>query len=102
MDAVALTAARNPARDRAGRRLAVAPGRRVVAQFLMQHWVSAQAERRPEATALVMDGVRMSYGELGAASNRLARTFRTAGCKRGEPRAPMLPKPPTANVSLMR
>src|SRR2546427_13144983 len=41
MDTVALAAARNPARDRAGRRLAVAPGRLVVAQFLMQRWVSA-------------------------------------------------------------
>ncbi len=67
----------------------------------MQHWVSAQAERRPEATALVMDGVRMSYGELDAASNRLARTLRTAGCERGDRVCLLLPKSPTAIVSLL-
>src|SRR5438132_5935201 len=101
MDTVALAAARNPARDRAGRRLAVALGRRVVAQLLMQRWVSAQAERRPEATAIVMDGVRLSYGELDTASNRLARTLRTAGCDRGDRVCLLLPKSPTAIVSLL-
>src|SRR5205809_5261356 len=101
MDTVALAAARNAARDRAGRRLAVALGRRVVAQVLMQRWVSAQAERRPEATAIVMDGVRLSYGELDAASNRLARTLRAAGCGRGDRVCLLLPKSPTAIVSLL-
>src|SRR5439155_647258 len=83
----------------AGRRLAVALGRRVVAQFLMQRWVSAQAERRPEATAIVMDGVRLSYAELDTASNRLARTLRTAGCDRGDRVCLLLPKSPAAIVS---
>src|SRR5207253_3664961 len=100
MDTVALTAARNPARDRAGRRLAVALGRRVVAQFLMQRWVSEQAERRPDATAVVMEGVRLSYGELDAASNRLARTLPAAGCDRGDRVCLPLPKSPAALVSL--
>ncbi len=40
----------------------------------MQRWVSAQAERRPEATAIVMDGARLSYAELDTASNRMALT----------------------------
>src|SRR5437879_3279023 len=101
MDAGALAAARNPARDRAGRCLAVAPGRRVVAQFLMQRWVNEQAERRPDATAVVMEGVRLSYGELDAASNRLARTLRAAGCDRGDRVCLLLPKSPTAIVSLL-
>ena len=67
----------------------------------MQRWVSAQAERRPEATAIVMDGVRLSYGELDAASNRLARTLRAAGCGRGDRVCLLLPKSPTAIVSLL-
>ena len=62
----------------------------------MQRWVSAQAERRPEATAIVMDGVRLSYAELDTASNRLARTLRTAGCDRGDRVCLLLPKSSSA------
>jgi len=67
----------------------------------MQRWVSEQAERRPDATAVVMEGIRLSYGELDAASNRLARTLRAAGCDRGDRVCLLLPKSPTAIVSLL-
>jgi len=39
---------------------------------LLQHGMEAQAQARPEATALVFGDKRMSYGALEQASNRLA------------------------------
>src|SRR5918999_3981388 len=51
---------------------------------LLQHFVTRQAERRAHATALVQGAERMSYGELDAASNRLARALREAGCRAGD------------------
>ncbi|MDQ3918632.1 MAG: AMP-binding protein, partial [Acidobacteriota bacterium] len=38
-----------------------------------------QAERAPDAVALVYEGERLSYGELNARANRLARRLRAAG-----------------------
>jgi non-ribosomal peptide synthetase component F len=42
---------------------------------LLQDLVARQAELRPEATALVYGAKRLSYGELDAAANRLARAL---------------------------
>ncbi|ROM69346.1 non-ribosomal peptide synthetase [Pseudomonas brassicacearum] len=39
----------------------------------------AQAERGPDAIALICDGQRLTYGQLNARSNRLARTLVAAG-----------------------
>ncbi|WP_339505384.1 non-ribosomal peptide synthase/polyketide synthase [Pseudomonas sp. RL_105y_Pfl2_101] len=39
----------------------------------------AQAQRSPDAIALICDGQRLSYGQLNARSNRLARTLVAAG-----------------------
>ncbi len=39
----------------------------------------AQARRSPDAPAVVMGGTRVSYGELDARANRLARRLRTSG-----------------------
>src|SRR6266576_2072293 len=49
------------------------PGHAMTA--LLQQWVTEQAERRPDATAVVMDGARMTYEELEASSNRLDCTY---------------------------
>jgi amino acid adenylation domain-containing protein len=51
---------------------------------LLQDYATRQAEQRPDATALVMGEVRMTYAELEEASNRLARLLREAGCRRGD------------------
>lgn len=58
----------------------------------LQVWASAQAERRPEATALVMDGERVSYGAFEALSNRIAHCLRAAGCENGDRVCLLLPK----------
>jgi len=58
---------------------------------LLHHWPAAQAERRPDAGALVLGETRVSYGELEAASNRLARLLGAVGCRPGERVALLLP-----------
>ncbi len=58
----------------------------------LQDWLTAQAERRPEACALVFNGQRTTYGELEQMSNRLARALKAAGCRRGDRVALLLPK----------
>ena len=68
---------------------------------LLQHALTAQADRRPEAVALVMDGARMTYAHLEAASNRLARMLRASGVQRGDRVALLLPKSPRAIVAIV-
>src|SRR3989449_9726086 len=68
---------------------------------LLQQWVMQQAERRPEATALMMAGDRLTYGQLDALSDQLARTLRAAGCGRGDRVCFLLPKSPLAIVSML-
>ena len=50
------------------------------------------AEARPEATALVFKGTRLTYRELEEASNRLARALKKAGCRRGDRVGLLMPK----------
>jgi amino acid adenylation domain-containing protein len=59
---------------------------------LLQEYVARQAQARPDATALAIGGERMTYGELEAASNRLARLLREAGCRQGDRVCLFLPK----------
>src|SRR5213596_1209811 len=75
------------------------PGHAMTA--LLQQWVTEQAERRPDATAVVMDGARMTYEELEASSNRLARTLKAAGCQQGDRVGLLLAKSPLAIVSMV-
>jgi amino acid adenylation domain-containing protein len=68
---------------------------------LLQQWVTEQAQRRPDATAVVMTAASLTYGQLEASSNQLARTLRAAGCDRGDRVCLLLPKSPLAIVSLL-
>jgi amino acid adenylation domain-containing protein len=68
---------------------------------LLQQWVTRQAERRPDATAVVMHGTRLTYEELEASSNRLARCLKAAGCAPGDRVGLLLPKSPLALVSMV-
>jgi amino acid adenylation domain-containing protein len=67
---------------------------------LLQDYVTRQAERRPEATALVMDET-LTYGELEQASNCLARLLREGGCSQGDRVCLFLPKSPYAIVGML-
>ena len=67
---------------------------------LLQDLASRQAERNPERTALVLGGERMTYGELEATSNRLARVLHGSGCRRGDRVHLLMPKSPMAIAAI--
>jgi amino acid adenylation domain-containing protein len=66
----------------------------------LQDWLVRQAERRPDACALVFNGKRASYGELDEASNRLSRALQAVGCRRGDRVALLLPKSIQAIIAM--
>ena len=66
----------------------------------LQDWLTTQAERRPEAPAILFRGQSTGYGALEQASNRLARALRAAGCIPGDRVALLLPKSPQALVAM--
>jgi amino acid adenylation domain-containing protein len=68
---------------------------------LLQDLVARQAERRPDATAIVYGAKRLSYGELDAAANRLARALVEAGCRKGDRVGFLYPKKPAAMVWML-
>jgi amino acid adenylation domain-containing protein len=67
---------------------------------LLQHDVTRQAERRPDAIAVSMDEA-LTYGELEQASNRLARLLLEAGCEPGDRVCLFLPKSPYTIVGML-
>jgi amino acid adenylation domain-containing protein len=68
---------------------------------LLQHYLRAQAQRRPQTAALV-DGARtLTFGELETASNRLAHALREAGCRGGDRVCICIPKSTTAIVATL-
>jgi len=68
---------------------------------LLQHWVREQAEHRPEAKALVMSDQVVTYGELEARTNQLARLLRAVGCRRGDRICFAIPKSPAAIIAIL-
>jgi amino acid adenylation domain-containing protein len=68
---------------------------------LLQHWVTAQAGRRPDAGALVFKGERLTYEALELGSNRLAHLLKDAGCARGDRVCLLTPKSPAAIVAIL-
>src|SRR5258708_6438134 len=69
--------------------------------MLLQQGVTAKAQARPEATALVFKGTRLTYAALEEASNRLARVLKEAGCRRGDRVGLLMPKMPAAIVAML-
>jgi amino acid adenylation domain-containing protein len=63
--------------------------------------VSAQAERRPGAIALVMGAERLTYGAVEETSNRLANLLVAEGLDPGDRVALFLPKCPLAVVGML-
>jgi len=68
---------------------------------LLHEWVTRQAQRRPEAVAVVLNDQRLTYGALEALSNRLARTLVEAGCRRGDRICLLMPKSLLAIVGIL-
>jgi amino acid adenylation domain-containing protein len=68
---------------------------------LLQHWVTRQAERRPDAIAVIMNDHMLTYGQLEAAANQLARLLRAAGCRKGDRISFVMPKSPISIVTML-
>ena len=68
---------------------------------LLQHYLLRSAERVPGATAIVMGAQRLSYGELEATSNRLARMLVENGCGRGDRVCLLAPKSPATVLGML-
>ena len=67
---------------------------------LLQEWVTLQAERQ-SGVAVVGNNERLTYARLEERSNQLARLLKEAGCKTGDRVCLLMPKSPTAIVSLL-
>jgi amino acid adenylation domain-containing protein len=68
---------------------------------LIHGYVAEQAERRGDAVALVMGDERLTYAELEAVSNRLARLLIAVGCGPGERVCLLAPKAPATIVAML-
>lgn len=68
---------------------------------LLHDWVTIQAERRPEAGAVVLKDQTLTYGELDALSNQLARLLKEVGCRKGDRVCLLMPKSPMAIVGIL-
>src|SRR5690348_16125414 len=68
---------------------------------LLHDWGREQADHRGDATAVVLQDERLSYGELEAYSNRLARALLEQGCVRGDRVCLLMPKSPLAIACLL-
>ena len=68
---------------------------------LLQDWVSAQAERRPDSVAVLLRNQTLTYAQLEQRANQLARLLKAAGCQRGDRVAFAIPKSPTAIVAII-
>lgn len=64
-------------------------------------YLTRQAERQPDAGALVYEDRRLSYLEVEEASNRLARLLRDLGCERGDRVCLLVPKNPETIVAML-
>ena len=67
----------------------------------LQDLIAERALARPEALAVLSEGAPLSYGELDAGSNRLARMLRDLGGRRGNRVVLLMPKTPAAIMSLL-
>lgn len=63
--------------------------------------IEQQAEARPEATAIIFENQQLTYGELNARANRLARHLQTLGVGVGKNVGLCLPRSPETIVAIL-
>jgi amino acid adenylation domain-containing protein len=68
---------------------------------ILPNWVTRQAQRRPEAPAVVFQQECISYGRLEETSNRLAHMLLRNGCQPGDTVGLLLPKSPAAIAGIL-
>ncbi len=67
---------------------------------LLQHYAASQADRRPDAAAMVFKSERVTYGELERRSNQLAHLLHDVGVRRGDRVSLLMPKSPLAVIAM--
>ena len=67
---------------------------------LVQHYLEDHARRNPEKTALICDGVRLTYLQVDLMANRLANALIASGIQRGNRIAIHLPNSVSAVISI--
>jgi amino acid adenylation domain-containing protein len=68
---------------------------------LLQERLTAQAAQRGDATAVVHQDGRLTYGELDRGSTQLACLLREVGCKRGDRVCLLMAKTPAAIMAIL-
>ncbi|MBX5491282.1 MAG: amino acid adenylation domain-containing protein [Chloroflexi bacterium] len=68
--------------------------------YLLPQLLAQSAARAPEAIALRADGAQLTYGELEARSNQLARALAAEGVRRGDRVGIYLRKSPAAVIGI--
>src|SRR5256885_10986634 len=68
---------------------------------LLQHRLTEEAGRRPDAGALVFKDRRLSYADLEQESSGLARRLKAAGVARGDRVCLLCPKSPAAIIAIL-
>jgi amino acid adenylation domain-containing protein len=68
--------------------------------WMLQNYASRAAALNPSAIAVAMQGDRITYGELEAESNRLARMLIDEGCRQGDRVCLFTEKSPAAIVAM--
>lgn len=57
----------------------------------IQHWLTNHAKYKPNKTAIICGKQRLSFSQLNASVNQLIRAFKSAGIKKGDKVATVLP-----------
>jgi amino acid adenylation domain-containing protein len=70
-------------------------------QALLQEYADYQSESHSDRTAVVYGNETLTYGELTARSNGLARLLKESGCKKGGRIGILLPKSIEAVISIL-
>ncbi|MCG3110521.1 MAG: amino acid adenylation domain-containing protein [Candidatus Manganitrophus sp. SB1] len=68
---------------------------------LLQHWLTEQAACQPDSTAVVLGEESLTYGQLEEAANQLSRLLIAAGCRKGDRVLLVMPKSPSAIISIL-
>ena len=68
---------------------------------MVQDWISRAAQADPQALAVVGEAETLTYGDIEVYSNRLARTLRRLGCRRGDRVGAHMPRSARSVASLI-
>src|SRR5262249_55754867 len=68
---------------------------------LLQHWVTEQAERRPDAAAFFINRGKVTYGQMEGSSHQLGALLQGSGSRKRGRVYFLIPKSPAAYISML-